>query len=253
MDEGKKLKRGLSDISALFSSRPHSSSIPPSAAEVRDEGFHALGIYHASEPSFDYAQIFCQTLAQVGRGTSILLLSADSPLTQAERSRLPSNTLQISFGELEEENSAACEEQNLSMTVFFSLGNESWESRRKIIAYLDRMILVMNSSLDSMIESYRLIKFCSSVQPKLNYWILMNDPGQDLKGKKLYELFSRYLSEKSGILLGNLGDVKDLRRGRIPAVMQAIYSEKVDRRLLLPARSEKKKLRALMHQRRSFT
>ena len=224
-NEERKLKRGLKDISPLFGQERE-------VREVFVEGdkppFQILSVF---SPTLSGDSLFLNTylasqLASRGKPCSILSIHSKYPERVKEReenggsavARQP--TVQESLGAHLRRHTLSWEtleqvcarpierrpsNQFPAQTLFLDLEYSQASHFEKVIPLLDKWILYLQPSLESLGEAYKMMKAASVLNVHLEYFLLYAGKPSDKKGDCLYERFSEIVARRLGILLNWLG------------------------------------------------
>lgn len=228
MQESRKLKRGLKDLSPLFGQVPPSGRAPLLETE---KGMECLSIFSPDLPgdSLFLASYFASRLASRERPCTILsLVSAhaqfgppaghglqNEPFGHHVRRRI------ISWDQLESVagiRPVALDfsgETVLNSTLFLEFEYAHVPCFEKVIPILDKWIVWLQPSFESLSEAYKMIKATRSANSRLEYFLLLNLPPQAGQGSRLFEQFSEMVSRRLGIHLVWLGSLY-LPKGKEP-------------------------------------
>lgn len=83
--------------------------------------------------------------------------------------------------------------------VFLDFEPARMRSCRNLFHLVDKWILHMQSSLESMVDCYKLVKAVLPVNPHAEFYLLFDGASDDVQAIKLYEKFSELLSKHFGI------------------------------------------------------
>ena len=227
-----KLKRGLSDISPLFSkevlSEPRcrivqpEQQVPPSHLSfmpevcyiwsVEDEGdAHFLNNYFASKMLKPQTSSLLVALEE--KNTAF---STDSGVeTWSEGLR----RMRIPFAQMQEELSQAQSsfQRFPEMTggqVFLEVGMRSLYSHPELVGALDHLVLFLKPHVDAVTEAYRQLKRLMALQIRAEVTILFDTDNAGGAASELFELFSEFVSRRLSLSVSYLGALHLSRGGQ---------------------------------------
>jgi len=233
--ESKKLKRGLKDLSHLFqkggqvSQQPlwvpaPSESLPqpvkmPLSESPPKSGIQIMSIFC---PDMASDALFLNTylatrIASAQRTCSILSLhtkglkeSDDSTQFARQESyghyvkRIP-----LTWNQFLEARQHPLDEKinhvNQDHVIFLDFDYPMVPDAEKIFTVLDKWILILQPSLESITEAYRLIKESQLYRSDVDYFMLYDGSMNDPRGEQLYEKMSELVERRMGIQLNWLG------------------------------------------------
>lgn len=215
MDDSRRLKRGLKDVSPLFSV---DEAPALSAAEPR-------GILRNTHP-LQSVSVFCPHRPELSRSlsdslmTQFNLLGQESMLLSVVPGSLPSNPLRggqdgglsykrmvLTQHQLDHicHSKAKASGQTGASVLFFDFDPNHPVLFRKIIPMLDKSCLFLTPDLESLTEGLKLIKASSVLNPRLEYFAAYEGPDNPQKAAMLYERFSDIVSRRVGVSVNWLG------------------------------------------------
>ena len=222
VNEIRKLKRGLRDISSLF----NAESADVKSSGIKQAGFQ-IEILNVFSPDFPADSFFLNTflasqITTQERPCSILSIQPSSqPVSEQIQIHQPGShfvpmeshgenlkRFLLSWERFEEICChAPCHEGgvSLSQTLFLDLDALLLPQMEKVIPLLDKWILLLRPSLDSLTEAYKWMKGGAFLNRELDYFILFEGHPNDERGEKLFEKLSAITEKNLGIHLFWLG------------------------------------------------
>lgn len=251
MDEPRKLKRGLKDISPLFGSETASRniiSIPRFAENAIRPRVDCLSIFGSeldSDASFLTAYLASKLTAS-DRPCAVVSLTDSSPSNASAGAGFYPRHFSFSWSQFEsicrrppERNSAL---QPQTIVLDFDYGCAA--HFEKMIPILDQWILFVQPHIENLNETYKMIKASLPLNPHMDYFLLYDGEPADCRGSFLFEQFSEILSRRLGVALVWLGSLS-LHRGKDFLAAELALDELHHRRRGLAADSlEKRSLAA---------
>lgn len=212
--EEKKLKRGLQDISPLFVLE---ASLE---AEVKAQNSD-LEIISVSSPDCPSDSLFLNTYlaSQLSaQEKNCLILSVQDSeekiaipnLFQSESFGDHLKRVSLSTGQFEEAFAGQSDLAepgmgSLSGYLFLDFEYGLSSASNQAIALLDKWIFLLRPTLDSLTESYKLMKAASYLNRELEYFVIFEGQPQDPRAGVLFEKLSSLAAKNLGIQLYWLG------------------------------------------------
>ena len=217
--ESRKLKRGLRDVSPLFGPEAEPDPrvlpqrmIPPAhsveiinvfSADRPDESlfyntYLASRISGADFPSFVLSlEPSCRPEAQVKKThqpecSSAYVRHFSIPLEQFEKIV----TSPIHYGGLSRPE---------PQSIFIDFNPHKIPHPEKIISILDKWILLVQPTLESIMETYKMIKAARPINPHIEYFILIDGQLSETESSLLFERLSEAAAKHLGVQLNWLG------------------------------------------------
>lgn len=245
MNEERKLKRRLKDISPLFS-REKEEGEKGILVESSESSIQILSVF---SPGLSGDSLFLNTylasqLASLEKPCTILSIHS----RYIERSRESGNTnlhgptaqeslgvhlkrYTLSWDEFEQvwQRPLAPRPVSPRMTQILFLDFEQSQAPcfEKVVPILDKWILYMQPTLESMGEAYKMMKAAVSLNVHLEYFLLFAGKPTDARGDCLYEQFSEMAARRLGVSLNWLGSL------HLPRGSQTILAELALDRLMM--------------------
>lgn len=232
MEGARRLKRGLKDLSPLFESEKGDRLLFESKSNLSpfsSPSFQVLSVFSPdlSGDSLFLNSFFASRLARKEQPCTIL--SIQSRYTQARASWAPESLgpylkRRVLFWDEFEKIcrrplSLSTDEEPLSQILFLDLELLHAPHAEKAVTLLDTWIIFIRPTLESMAESFKMIKAASSLNPKLEFFLLFEGSPSDPRGPYLYERFSEMVSRRLRAPLAWLGCL------HLPKNSQAISME----------------------------
>ncbi len=212
MSDSKKLVRGLKDISPLFGA---AAEVPqgPRAPEVQIVGVSSpdadgdsllLNTFFASQiASPDKA---CNILSVLSRHAKALLGTvngrSESFGAHLERCCLYWDELR----ELVNRPAGSRTEGVLqSRDIFLDFEYRQLLHYEKILALLDKWVLVVKPSAESLTEAYKMMKVGLAINPQLECYMTLSGQANEAQGLMVFERFSDFVLRHLDVELGWLG------------------------------------------------
>lgn len=209
MDDRRRLKRGLKDISPLFAqTKPVSPSV--SAADNSCAETQTVAILN---PEFlgdtpALTSWFASEVKSLGSDVTILSLNAQG--SETARGSSPERSvrhLNLNLDQFE----GVCRslpqafEKVENGILMFDIDWANIIHFEKAIPILDKLILVMNPTLESITEGYKWIKTSISLNQHLDHYLILS--GGEGKAAVLFERLSEITARRLGIILNSLGSL----------------------------------------------
>lgn len=229
MESSQRLKRGLKDLSPLFGKiAPAVTEKNTTATELDRPSLRCLSVYsaHLSSDSLLLSTFLSSKLANGKTPCFILTLdtsgrnvstprAAESfgphvkrlTLTEGEWGAFQEGLTRVS----EERSSAGASSHEL---VFFDLEYSKLSHFARLIPVLDQCILLLQPTLESFTECYRLIKSTQYFHHRLEYFVLYEGSQSGNGAEAVFERFSHVISKRLGVNLVWLGHVEWPRQGQ---------------------------------------
>lgn len=215
INDGKRLKRGLKDISPLFGQEIKAvQEIKPEVKTSRP--VQSLAVFCPRDPrqNLYLSSKFAFRIKAFG-GDSVLLSIGENPKEPSEKPlNLESPTgmtlkrFHLTLAQLEDAcrfHSHAAENFGSSV-FFFNFDQANPLQFKKIIPMLDKGIIFLNQDLESLTEAFRFIKASLPLNQKLEYFVVCEGRSESSKSAVLYERFSEIVSRHIGISVNWLGE-----------------------------------------------
>lgn len=215
MNDSKKLVRGLKDISSLFGAVP---TVSEEAPVRRSPEIQVLAV---SSPDCDGDSLFLNTFFASQIASSDKACSLLSILSRyAKICRVPGNGMPESFGEHLERYCLYWDELRELLDGPLSLRTEGilqsrdifldFEYRHlfcfeKVASLLDKWVLLLKPSSESLTEGYKMIKTGLALNPRLEFYITLLGKTEESKGVMIFDRFSDLVSRYLHVSLGWLG------------------------------------------------
>ncbi len=212
MDDPKKLVRGLKDISPLF------GTVSEEVVVRRAPEIQVLGV---SSPDCDGDSLllntfFASQIASPDKACSLLsVLSRTAKVSSGPDSGLPE-----SFGDNLERYCLYWDElRDLVSGSFLSRSEGVLRNRNifldfeyrhllhfeKVISLLDKWVLLLKPTAESLTEGYKMMKVGLALNPQLEFYITLSGTSEEAKGVMVFDRFSNFASTHLDAHLGWLG------------------------------------------------
>jgi hypothetical protein len=212
MDDPKKLVRGLKDISPLFGAASEDVSVR------RSPEVQVLGV---SSPDCDGDSLllntfFASQIASPERDCSLLsVLSRKAKVPSVAGDGLPE-----SFGDhleryclywdeihdLVSSSSLPRSEGVLrNRDIFLDFEYRHLIHFEKLISLLDKWVLLLRPTAESLTEGYKMMKVGLALNPQLEFYITLSGRAEEAKGAAVFDRFSSFVSTHLDAYLGWLG------------------------------------------------
>lgn len=243
-NEERKLKRGLKDISPLFS-REKEEGEGGTVVESVEPSIQILSVFSPglSGDSLFLNTYFASQLASRERPCSILSIhSRYLERTRVENGNLRESAAQESLGIHLKRHILSWDEfdqvwqrplaprlsaQPASQILFLDFEYSQAPRFEKVAPILDKWILYLQPTFESLSEAYKMIKAASALNVHLEYFLLFAGRPTDKRGAHLYEMFSDMAARRLGISLNWLGSL------HLPRGSQTIVAELALDRLMM--------------------
>ena len=220
MEESRRLKRGLKDISPLFEIAEKAN--PPALLGSGQGGFQCLSVF---SPDFPGDSLFLNAciasrIAASDHACSILSIASRAQLSPApSASRIFRNESYgsqirrfiLSWDQLETvwHSSVPRGIVPSSSLQFLFLDFEYFHPLyfQRLVPILDQGIIFVQPTIESLTEAYKMIKATVSLNPRLEYSLLFDGSPADPRGSILFEGFSEIVAKMLGISLVWLGSL----------------------------------------------
>ena len=227
MNESRRLKRGLSDLSPLFG---------PDQKRDTPKGFYCLSVF---SPNFPGDSLFLNAylasrIATAELPGSILSVDSHEGARAPQRDRTLRNEsfgirlrrITLSWDQLEAlwnvPPVAKPAGASTSHALFLDFNYSHPGYFRKLIPILDQWILLVQPTTESLTEAYKMIKATVPLNPRLEYFLLFDGSGADPRGGLLFERFSEMAARRLGIHLVWLGSLHFPKESRALAADLAL-------------------------------
>ena len=226
--DSRKLKRGLKDISPLFSA-PQEAEPFSVLGEPPVPGIQCFSLF--SQESLRHSRYLSRHLAaQLGtEACPCVAVYIDSsrpgPVREGEQPFWAFSSASSAgyFQEYDltwEQFQAAFHQRNAfisragssfqNLIVFLDFSYTNLKHVGKILPLLDKWILLMEPSLSSMSETYRIIKTSLLLNRSVEYFVLIQSPASNGSEGVLFEHFSEFMTRRLGVHLNWLGHFQPL-------------------------------------------
>ena len=219
MNEPKKLKRGLRDISPLFD--PNAKSVEEPTVLVNQEvGLRVLSVF---SPDFKgdrrlLSQMLGLKLCSADHGGSILSIASTETAQKVEEEDRRQENPEILNPSLKRFN---CTENDLdtifqaqhsrevsflnTQTIIFDFDHYEPKVFEKIMPVIDQWVILIRPTLEGVSEAYKLIKASVALNPDLEYFLAVDALQDDPRVGELYEKLSDMISRRLHVQLNWLG------------------------------------------------
>ena len=224
-EDSRKLKRGLKDISPLFETEvPEPLTMEPGFEKT---GLRLIGLFSPdrnANPSALNECLVSQLLAQ-NNSASILSLTPKGGSVGVDLKKPWHHFLRWEkFQEIfESSERAPYTLPEMSHTLFLDFDYSNPEQFQKVVSVLDQWILVVRPEMESLSESYRMMKVSKALNSRLEYFLLFDRVTADDQASRLFEKYSELVSRRLGIHLSWLGAIQ-LENGKGPSSRLALES-----------------------------
>lgn len=227
MEDSRKLKRGLKDISPLFSNPQESGQgdilVRSGAPDIQclslfsqetPEGLRSLRQYLGTRLGTEDCPCFMVRIDSAVPKTN----GKGSEQRWAEIPRTPPGFFQ-EYGLTWEQcqnffkkdiASAKAYPSAGGFTVFLDFSYARLDYFEKILPLLDKWILLIEPKLRSLTETYRMIKASLLLNRSLEYFVLIQGPSDSENISVLFEQFSEFVTRRLGVHLNWLGHFQSL-------------------------------------------
>jgi len=212
MDDPKKLVRGLKDISPLF------NAVAEKTLVRRSPEVQVIGV---SSPDCDGDSLllnafFASQIASPDRPCSLLSVLS----RYAKVSSVPEGGIPESFGERLERyclywdelrdlfngsSSPRTEGMLQSRDIFLDFEYRHLLHFEKAISLLDKWVLLLKPTAESLTEGYKMMKVGLSLNPQLEFYITLSGKAEEAKGGLVFDRFSDFVLRHLDAHLGWLG------------------------------------------------
>lgn len=233
MTQRLKLKRGLSDISPLFSKetedfRPRAQILAPAKTlsgsggpvtpeicfvwSADDEGdAHFLNNFFASKMVANDSSALLMTFED-GDGIASKAVRSEPWGQSLQRICLPAASLEKAFREPSQWSYQQGSEKT-KVQIFLEISMKSLLSCPDLIRSLDHVILFLKPNVDSVTETYRKLKRLAAFELKAEVTVLFDADDAGGLPSRLYELFSDFVSRRLSLSMNFLGTLHLSRGG----------------------------------------
>ncbi len=212
MNDSKKLVRGLKDVSSLFNE--DSRAIPVR----RSPEVQVLGV---SSPDCDGDSLFLNTffasqVATSDKACSLLSVlsrhsKVSSGLGNGASESLGDHLTRYSlfWDELRDLVSATHSHRPgtvlRSRDIFLDFEYRHLLHFEKVVALLDKWVLLLKPTAESLTEGYKMMKVGLALNPQLEFYITLSGKAEEAKGAMVFERFSDFTLRHLDAQLGWLG------------------------------------------------
>ena len=215
MDENRKLKRGLKDVSPLFE---NSQPLPVPVLPSKEFDIQVMSVYSPDWPKYHLRLngYFASRLASATRPSSVITL--DPPARPGDRGDdrpvLGPHTRHLSlaweeFVKICQRSNAergASKQQARNQLIFFDFPFHEPICFEKLVPLLDKWIILVRPTLESMAEAYKMIKASIPLNGRMEYFLVLGETDKNGTGALLFERFSELADKRLGISLSWLGN-----------------------------------------------
>ena len=212
IDDPKKLVRGLRDISPLF------SAVPGEVPGLRSPEVQVVGV---SSPDCDGDSLllntfFASQIASPDKPCSLLsVLSRYAKVSSGSGQGMPE-----SFGDrleryclywdelrdlISEPFSSRAEGVLQSRDIFLDFEYRHLLHFEKAVSLLDKWVLVLKPTAESLTEGYKMMKVGLALNPQLEFHITLSGKAEEAKGVMVFDRFSDFAYKHLDTHLGWLG------------------------------------------------
>lgn len=212
MDHSKKLVRGLKDISPLF------GAVGGEVPVLRSPEVQVVGV---SSPDCEGDSLllntfFASQIASPDRPCSLLSILS----RYAKASSKPGNGMPESFGnhleryylywdELRDLINGPVSHQAggvlRSRDIFLDFEYRHLLHFEKAVALLDKWVLLLKPTAESLTEGYKMMKVGLALNPQLEFHITLSGKAEETKGGVVFDRFSEFVSRHLDVQFGWLG------------------------------------------------
>lgn len=238
--EERKLRRGLKDVSPLFDrgenrtadTKPKSSKLQ--CVSVFSPDFSADSLYLNSTLAFH--------LSNKERHCAVISLFGHSEIESLSPKKIFRNEflgpqmkrLCLSWDQFEticHDHTVSATDDEKSKVLFIDFLPSCSIYFNKIVPMLDKWILIIEPTMESMSENYRIIKASAAINPRMDYFMMYHGAPEDTRGEVLFERLSHMASQRLGVQLSWLGNIQ------IPKEVKPAFSMIGDQLFMRPADS----------------
>jgi hypothetical protein len=255
LQEPKKLKRGLKELSPLFGTVPQ--MIVPQNRLRSETEILTVSIFHPDFPSDSTlsSSAFAKRINVAGYpSTLVSLRSADSNTNGRPQNRYAMNGHPLSIMAHGDAPVFSVKQHYLDWNQFdhlsrhsgTELGNKGLHSQvllldfdyrymtyfKRIVPILDKWILHLTPKAESLNEAYKMLKVSAVINPHMEYYLLFDGATNDKRGERLFERFSEMVSRRLGLTicwLGNLGREQSGEKNSANLALENFFMKSVDR------------------------
>ena len=231
MEDPRRLKRGLKDVSHLFDapSAAHPACAPPDIT-ASNSGIQCWSVFSPDFPEDGgllNAYIASRLDLRVRSVTLVSLVSTDAahagtppPRPMAAGSMPPAGKrLSLSWSQFEALRGRVSRRSLRNSATQVLLLDCDWRHMpyfEKMIPMLDKWALLVQPTLESLSETYKRIKLSRALNARLEYYFISGCMSGDEKAGLLFEQFSELVARRLGVHLIWLGNLCFLK-GAEPA------------------------------------
>ncbi|MBI3307180.1 MAG: hypothetical protein HYZ84_05175 [Candidatus Omnitrophica bacterium] len=221
--EIRKLKRGLRDVSPLFGNVEELATLlpPPSHLNVSSRSLEILNVFSANHPeeSLFYNTYVASKIAADHFPSNVISLEPfyrpDSIHLRKPQESQPFNTrlkhFSLSWEQFDKIISKPVHPNSFNplmpQTIFIDFNHSKIPYPEKILAVLNKWILLIRPNLESLTETYKMIKAAKPINPHLEYFIFLDAELPESESSPLFEQFSEVVAKYLGINLIWLGEL----------------------------------------------
>ncbi len=221
MEEFRKLKRGLKDVSPLFEGEPSAAS--PAPAPVSTPGrpavfnfpgfgsdlLQVMSIFHPLKAHA--AGSLCEALAlkaqSLGKACTVITVDPLSSGVQTQRQcvkhlSLSASDFDAAFSKADCLKLWASEKSSVLLLDYAGTYPLQMPAA---LSVLDKWIFWSDSKMENLADIYRMMKAGTSWNQKMEYFFMYDGPAGDAAGSRLYERLSEMVSRRLGASLYWLG------------------------------------------------
>lgn len=193
--EPRKLQRGLSDISEIFH-RPGSAAVSEAAGLICEEPrVMSIACPGLMRQASTILALLAGRLSHMGAlcrivelREPVLLPSAKS--TQEQRHWYPRIPVTLRAWQREQQAEDAAEIVPPPQICLLDADFAALDEPKMVFRALDQLVLILRPSLDSVIETYRLIKTAHFYNPEMDFFILFEKEIDSQQTAEFFEQFS---------------------------------------------------------------
>jgi hypothetical protein len=224
LEEPKKLKRGLKELSPLFRGReeaPAGKNIGSSA------GVLTVSIFNPDFPAdtaYLHAYLAAHLTAVYGRQTALVFFrssyhgknpgklcrsAAFRHLASGESRAMPVAEHYMTWDQLDgmprDLNFGSKRDAGDSSVLFLDFDGRYMAYFKRMIPLLDKWILHLQPKAESLTEAYKMLKAACVLNPRLECFLLFDGDSADPRGPLLFEKFSQMVARRLDVSLTWLG------------------------------------------------
>jgi len=213
METGKKLVRGLKDVSPLFGAAAPAEVVLRQTPELQVLAVSSPG--YAGDSLFLNAFFASQIASSEKECTLVSILSRCSkgvPVDMPEGGESLGDHLRRyclyrdEFADLLSASPVMCEGGGMkSRDIFLDFEYGHQAQLDPIIRLLDKWVLLLKPTAEGLTEGYKIMKAGLLLNPQLEFFIALEGKAQNSKGEMIFERFSEFVFKHLSADLGWLG------------------------------------------------